>query len=83
MKEPYALGKINDRGSGHASFQLCDLIDPMSITSSTKLEFESFNHNTFGPSAPAKRSWIFPFSNASASMTGGGSGQYTINGSVS
>ena len=80
----HILGKINDRGTAHASFNLCDVIDPISITASTNLEFELFNRNWFGPSAPSTMSWIFPFTDASGTMTnGGGSGRYTLSGSIS
>jgi Domain of unknown function (DUF4157) len=79
----HELGEINDRGTGHVSFNLCDVIDPISITASTNLEFELINRNWFGPSAPATMSWIFPFTDASGRMTGGGGGRYTLSGSIS
>ena len=79
-----SLGTVNDRGTRSETFQLCDLIDPLAINSSTNLEFELFNHNTFGPSAPSTMSWIFPFTTASGVMTnGGGGGRYTLSGSIS
>jgi hypothetical protein len=80
-----SLGNVNDRGTRSETFQLCDLIDPMAITSSTNLEFELFNHNTFAPAAPATMSWIFPFNTAEGRMTNGGGsgGRYTLSGSIS
>ena len=79
----HVLGEINDRGSGSVTFNLCDVIDPISMTASTNLEFELINRNWFGPSAPATMSWIFPFTDASGRMTGGGGGRYTLSGSIS
>ncbi len=81
--EHHVLGEINDRGTAHISFNLCDVIDPISMTASTNLEFELINRNWFGPSAPATMSWIFPFTDASGRMTGGGGGRYTLSGSIS
>jgi Domain of unknown function (DUF4157) len=72
------LGKMNDRATKSVSFQLCDLIDPMSITASTHLKFELLNHNLLGRSAT--KSWVYPFNEASAKMDGGG--EYTLHGSI-
>ncbi len=77
------LGAVNDRGTRTETFQLCDLIDPLAITSSTHLEFQLFNRNTFAPSAPATMSWVVPFTTASGTMVnGGGGGRYTLAGSI-